>query len=72
MTKTITFKKQGNGQDSWIIRYLDDNGKDEQLPEIVFEDPSIVKKIKLDNIDIDSMSSEDLQKLAQKLKPLLK
>lgn len=40
MEKQITFKKQGNGQDSWIIRYLDDKGIDIKLPEIVYENPN--------------------------------
>jgi len=40
MRKEITYKKQGDGSDSWTIRYLDENNKDVQLPEIVYEDPS--------------------------------
>lgn len=71
MAKTITYKQQANGQDSWIIRYLE-NGKDIQLPEIVYEDPTLQKKIKRDNIDIDSMPEADIEKLANKLKPYLK
>jgi len=40
MRKEIKYKKQGDGSDSWTIRYLDENNKDVQLPEIVYEDPS--------------------------------
>ncbi len=44
MRKEITYKKQGDGSDSWTIRYLDENNKDAQLPEIVYEDPAIQNK----------------------------
>lgn len=49
MPKQITFKKQGDGKDSWIIRYLNDNGKDKRPPEIVYEDPTdeTLKNVKL-------------------------
>lgn len=35
MEKEIRYKKQGNGQDSWFIHYLED-GKDIQAPELVY------------------------------------
>lgn len=49
MPKQITYKLQGDGKDSWIIRYLDNNGKDEKLPEIVYVDPTdeTLKNVKL-------------------------
>jgi hypothetical protein len=73
MEKVIIYKRQGDGKDSWFIHDLDENGKDIQSPELVFEDPALPpKKVKIDNIDIDSMTVEDLQKLANKLKPLMK
>ena len=40
MRKEITYKQQGDGSDSWIIKTF--NEKDEliQIPEIVYEDPA--------------------------------
>lgn len=35
MEKTIVYKKQGNGQDSWFINYIED-GKPVQAPELVY------------------------------------
>lgn len=59
MEKVIQYKKQGNGQDSWIIRYLDENGENVQLPEIIYEDPSLSpieeEKLKYDQRVKDGM-----------------
>ncbi len=72
MERIITYKKQGNGQDSWVIQYVE-NGLEVKCREVVYEDPNLpAKKLKIDNIDIDSMTQDDLEKLAQKLKPFLK
>lgn len=72
MEKIIEYKKQGNGQDSWVIKYIE-NGHEVKCREVVYEDPNLPpKKIKLDNIDIDTLASADLQKLANKLKAFLK
>lgn len=40
MRKEITYKQQGDGKDSWIIKTF--NEKDEliQIPEIVYEEPA--------------------------------
>lgn len=40
MRKEITYKQQGDGSDSWIIKTF--NEKDEliQIPEIVYEEPA--------------------------------
>lgn len=72
MERIITYKKQGNGLDSWIIQYVE-NGQEVKCREVVYEDPNLpAKKLNIDNIDIDSMTAGDLQKLANKLKPMLK
>lgn len=71
ITKVITYKKQGDGKDSWIIRYINEENKDVLLPEIVYEDPAVEKKVNIKNIDIDSIKLEDLIKLANKLKPYI-
>ena len=72
MERIITYKKQGNGLDSWIIQYVE-NGQEVKCREVVYEDPNMpAKKLKIDNIDIDSITKDDLQRLAQKLKPFLK
>jgi hypothetical protein len=56
ITKT-TYKKQGNGQDSWIINY------DDKIPEIVFKDPTIEEKVNISNIDLTTLTSEHVAQL---------
>ena len=56
MTKRITYKKQGDGLDSWIVRYYDDN---EVLidQELVYKNPNLTpieeEKIKYDQRVVD-------------------
>lgn len=72
MERVIEYKKQSNGLDSWMIKYVE-NGEEVKCREVVYEDPNTpAKKLKIDNIDIDSITKDDLQRLAQKLKPFLK
>lgn len=40
MRKEITYKQQGDGKDSWIIKTFNDKNELIQIPEIVYEDPS--------------------------------
>lgn len=61
MIVSTTYKKQGNGQDSWIIMY------DDKVPELVYEDPSIVKKNDMSNVDLSTMTKEQLTQLKQAL-----
>lgn len=39
MRKEITYKQQGDGKDSWIIKTFNDKNELIQIPEIVYEDP---------------------------------
>lgn len=57
MIEKIVDKKQGNGQDSWIIYYTD------RIPEIVFEDPNIEKKVDISNIDLTTLTPEHIAQL---------
>lgn len=70
MTTDIKYKLQGNGKHSWEVRKYDDNG-DLIDAYLVFEDPTKEKKIDISKIDVDTMTQADLQKLANKIKPLL-
>jgi hypothetical protein len=68
---TYEYKLQGNGKDSWTATETNDIG--EVIAKyMVYEDPNKIKKIDLKDIDIDTMSQSELEKLANKLKPLLK
>lgn len=40
MRKEITYKQQGDGSDSWIIKTFNDKNELIQIPEIVYEDPA--------------------------------
>lgn len=40
MRKEITYKQQGDGKDSWIIKTFNDKNELIQIPEIVYEDPA--------------------------------
>lgn len=68
---TYEYKLQGNGKDSWVATETDEQGIVVNK-YMVYEDPINKKKVDISNIDIDSVKGEDLQKLADKLKPLLK
>lgn len=60
----ITFKKQGDGRDSWVITY--DDGRP---PEIVFEDPSKTNPADKTVLTlVKQMSPEALTELKELLK----
>lgn len=40
MRKEITYKQQGDGKDSWVIKTFNDKDELIQIPEIVYEDPA--------------------------------
>lgn len=40
MRKEITYKQQGDGKDSWVIKTFNDKNELIQIPEIVYEDPA--------------------------------
>lgn len=40
MRKEITYKQQGDGKDSWIIKTFNDKNELIQIPEIVYQDPA--------------------------------
>jgi len=61
MIVSTTYKKQGNGQDSWIIMY------DDKVPEIVYEDPSIQRGIDMSKVDLSTMTKEQMEQLKQAL-----
>ena len=57
MENTYTYKKQGDGRDSWVCTEPDGN------KYMVYEDPFNPKKVDISNIDIDSLTDEQIQKL---------
>ena len=62
------YKLQGDGRDSWKATEKDAQGNVTNV-YMVYENPN--KKTNISNIDIDSITEEDLTKLAQKLKKYL-
>lgn len=65
MENKYTYKKQGDDTDSWLCE--EPNGN----KYMVYEDPFKEKKMDIYNIDIDSLSDEQLIKLAERLKRLI-
>ena len=61
--KDIKYKLQGNGRDSWEVKEYDNKGVLIKA-EMVYEDPN---KLEVSNIDIDSLTDEQLLKLKQRL-----
>jgi len=57
MEKVYTYKKQGDGRDSWVCEEPDGN------KYMVYENPFLEKKIDISNIDIDSLTDEQIIKL---------
>lgn len=58
----IEYKLQGKGTDnefdSWVIYY-----KDGYAPEIVTKDPVIVEKVDMSNVDLSTITQEQLTQL---------
>lgn len=69
ITQEIIYKQQGNGKDSWCVKTFD-NGELISA-EMVYENPN-TKKIDISKIDIDTLTNDELVKLANRLKPHLK
>jgi len=67
MIKEIKYKLQGKGTDnefdSWVITYNNENTP----PNIVYTDPSIVSKMDISNVDIDTLDSNQIEVLKTKL-----
>lgn len=58
------YKKQGDGRDSWIAIETDSDGK-EITRYMVYEDPNT--RINLSNIDITTLTDEQVQQLKTRL-----
>ena len=65
MENIYTYKKQGDGRDSWVCE--EPNGN----KYMVYENPLIENKTDISNNDINSLSNEQLILLANKIKNLL-
>jgi hypothetical protein len=65
---TYEYKLQGNGKPSWKATETDEFGNVVNI-YMVYEEPN--KKRDISNIDVDTLTAEELQKLANRLKPLL-
>ena len=67
MEKVYTYKKQGDGRDSWRCEEFED-GKIVNI-YMVYEDPS-VEKVDILKIDIDSLTDEQILKLKARFEAL--
>lgn len=61
MEKVIKYKRQGDGRDSWEISEYE--GEILVNRYMVYEDPSKPKTVDISNIDIDSLTDEQIAKL---------
>lgn len=68
METTYTYKKQGNGKDSWTCEIKEGETLIDRY--MVYEDPSAEKKVDLSNIDIDSLTDEQILKLKARFSQL--
>lgn len=62
MTRTVTYKQQGDGSDSWIIEWKDDNGNNIYPPAIVYEEPK-PRNQTAKNIDFTTLEPEQIAEL---------
>ena len=64
-----TYKLQGNGSDSWHIDVHDCETEEQATienrisREIVFNDPTKLEAVSMDNFDLNTMTSEQLTQL---------
>jgi len=66
--KVYTYKEQGDGSDSWRVDEYEDNTEEVLLESyMVYEDPTKIKKVNLKDIDVDSITDEDIDKLKIRL-----
>jgi len=69
MIEIHTYKKQGNGADSWRVDRHDceteQDATKENLnsSEMVYNDPTKPEPISMDNVDLSTMTSEQLTQL---------
>lgn len=65
MKKVYTYKKQGDGRDSWRCEEFEGN----ELVNVymVYEDPNKPKSIDISGVDIGTLTDEQLLKLKQRL-----
>jgi hypothetical protein len=69
MITETTYKKQGNGVDSWIVKVWENEDKKELLSAVIlYENPAIEKKQDISKIDIDTLTDFELKKLAKRIK----
>ncbi|MDQ3047056.1 MAG: hypothetical protein M3R27_05860 [Bacteroidota bacterium] len=61
MEKQIEYKKQGDGRDSWKISVFE--GEKLVSCEMVYEDPNQERKTDLSNIDLASLTIDQLKQL---------
>ncbi len=63
-----TYKKQGNGEDSWRIDTYEDDTKEVLLnSEMVYDNPTIKESVNMSNVDLSTMTKEQLNALKQAL-----
>lgn len=69
MIEIYTYKKQGNGVDSWRVDKHDCNTEAEAnknnliQSEMVYNDPTKPEPISMDTVDLSTMTSEQLTQL---------
>lgn len=69
MIEIYKYKKQGNGADSWIVERYDceteaqANEENFIIREVVFDDPKKLAPISMDNLDLATMTEEQLNQL---------
>ena len=70
--KTYKHKKQGDNSDSWIVEEWDSEARKVLLNRyMTYEDPAIDKKVDISKIDLETLTDDQLNALAEKLKPKL-
>ena len=73
MINVITYKKQGNGSDSWHVDIHDCETEQQATienrvsREIVFDDPTKSTVIPMHNVDLSTMTTEQLNELKKLL-----
>ena len=65
MEKNYTYKKQGDGRDSWTCEEFENGILTDKY--MVYENPFEVKAVNISNIDIDNLTDEQLLELKQRL-----
>lgn len=69
MIEIYKYKKQGNGADSWIVERYDceteaqANEDNFIIREVVFVDPTKKDSISMDNVDLATITEEQLNQL---------